>query len=80
MAVFYILSSILVYILNAVMIRLSKKISKQMRHDLFESMASLPVSFFDQHQTGNIISVVTYDVDTVNKSLTCCRSCRVPSQ
>ena len=69
MAVFYILSSILVYILNAVMIRLSKKISKQMRHDLFESMASLPVSFFDQHQTGNIISVVTYDVDTVNQSL-----------
>ncbi len=69
MAVFYILSSVLVYILNAVMIRLSKKISKQMRHDLFESMSSLPVSFYDKHQTGNIISVVTYDVDTVNQSL-----------
>ena len=69
MAVFYVISSVLVYLLNAVMIRLSKKISKQMRHDIFENLASLPVSFFDKYQTGNIISVVTYDVDTVNQSL-----------
>ncbi len=69
MCVFYVLSSILVYLLNAVMIRLSKKISKQMRKDIFENLAALPVSFFDRYQTGNIISVVTYDVDTVNQSL-----------
>lgn len=69
MAVFYAISSALVYLLNAVMIRLSKKISKQMRHDIFENLASLPVSFFDKYQTGNIISVVTYDVDTVNQSM-----------
>ncbi len=69
MIVFYLLSSVFTYLLNAVMIRLSKKISKQMRHDIFENMASLPVSFYDQYQTGNIISIVTYDVDTVNQSM-----------
>ena len=69
MAVFYLLSSILTYLLNAVMIRLSKAISKQMRHDIFENMSKLPVSFYDKYQTGNIISIVTYDVDTVNQSL-----------
>lgn len=69
MAVFYLLSSILTYLLNAVMIRLSKKISKQMRHDIFENLSRLPVGFFDKYQTGNIISIVTYDVDTVNQSL-----------
>ncbi len=69
MAVFYLLSAILTYLLNAVMIRLSKKISKQMRHDIFENMARLPVSFYDRYQTGNIISIVTYDVDTVNQSM-----------
>lgn len=69
MAVFYIVSAILVYILNAVMINVSKKISAQMRHDIFESLSAMPVSFFDKYQTGNIISVVTYDVDTVNQSL-----------
>ena len=69
MAAFYILSAILTYLLNVVMIRLSKIISKQMRHDIFENMSKLPISFYDKYQTGNIISIVTYDVDTVNQSL-----------
>ena len=69
MGIFYLLSSILTYLLNAVMIRLSKIISKQMRHDIFENMSRLPVSFYDKYQTGNIISIVTYDVDTVNQSM-----------
>lgn len=69
MAVCYIGSAILTYLLNAVMIRLSKKVARQMRHDIFEKMSRLPVGFYDRHQTGNIISVVTYDVDTVNQSM-----------
>ena len=66
---FYLLSAVLSYLLNAVMIRLSKIVSKQMRHDIFENMTRLPVSFYDKYQTGNIISIVIYDVDTVNQSL-----------
>lgn len=69
MAVFYVLSSILSYLFNIVMIRISARISRQMRHDIFEKMAALPVGFYDKHQTGNIISIVTYDVDTVNQSV-----------
>ncbi len=69
MGIFYLLSAVLTYLLNAVMIRLSKIISKQMRHDIFENMSRLPVSFYDKYQTGNIISIVIYDVDTVNQSL-----------
>ena len=69
MAVFYICSSCLTYLLNVVMIRLSRRVSKQMRHDVFENLAALPVSYFDRYQTGDIISTITYDVDTVNQSL-----------
>ena len=69
MAVFYILSACLTYLLNVVMIRLSRRVSKQMRHDVFENLTALPVSFFDRSQTGDIISTITYDVDTVNQSL-----------
>lgn len=69
MAVFYVVSAGLTYLLNAVMIRLSRTISKQMRHDVFENLTALPVSFFDKYQTGDIISSITYDVDTVNQSL-----------
>ena len=69
MVTFYILSGSLTYCLNIVMIRMSRRISQQMRHDIFENLTALPVSFFDRFQTGDIISVITYDVDTVNQSL-----------
>ena len=69
MVVCYILAAGLTYLLNVVMIRLSRTIAKQMRHDIFEKLTALPVSFFDRYQTGDIISTITYDVDTVNQSL-----------
>ena len=69
MVVFYILSAGLTYLLNIVMIRLSRSISKQMRHDVFEKLTCLPVGYFDRYQTGDIISTITYDIDTVNQSL-----------
>ena len=69
MAVFYLISAVLTYLLNVVMIRLSRRVSRQMRHDVFENLTRLPVSYFDRFQTGDIISTITYDVDTVNQSL-----------
>ena len=69
MTVFYLASAGLTYQLNVVMIRLSRTVSKQMRHDVFENLTALPVAFFDRFQTGDIISTITYDVDTVNQSL-----------
>ena len=69
MVIFYVCSSVLSYSLHAVMLRLSRSVTKQMRHDVFENLAALPVSYFDQFQTGDIISTITYDVDTVNQSI-----------
>ena len=69
MAACYVLAAGLTYLLNAVMIRLSRTVSRQMRHDVFENLTRLPVGYFDRYQTGDIISTVTYDVDTVNQSL-----------
>ena len=36
---------------------------------MFENLTRLPVGYFDRFQTGDIISTITYDVDTVNQSL-----------
>ena len=69
MVIFYVLAAGLTYLLNAVMIRLSRTVSRQMRHDVFENLTRLPVGYFDRYQTGDIISTVTYDIDTVNQSL-----------
>ena len=40
-----------------------------MRRDVFNRLTTLPVGFFDTRQTGDIISVISYDIDTVNASL-----------
>ena len=69
MAACYCCAGVLSYSLQFVMIRLSRRVSKQMRHDVFENLTRLPVSFFDRWQTGDLISTITYDVDTVNQSL-----------
>ena len=69
MVIFYVTSGVLTYLLNMVMIRLSRTISRQMRHDVFEKLTALPVGYFDRYQTGDIISTITYDIDTVNTSL-----------
>ena len=69
MLVCYLSSAGLSYVLQLVMLKLSRSVSKQMRQDVFENLTRLPVSYFDRFQSGDIISVLTYDVDTVNQSL-----------
>ena len=69
MILFYLSASALSYILHVVMLKLSRTVSRQMRHDVFEKLTALPVGYFDRFQTGDIISTITYDVDTVNQSL-----------
>ena len=69
MILFYLLSSLFSYVLSVLMIRLSQKVVFQMREDVFRHLVELPVRYFDSHQTGDIISRISYDIDTVNASL-----------
>lgn len=69
MIAFYAASSVLAYLLAVLMIKLSQKIVKKMREDLFTKLVELPVGYFDRNQAGDIISRISYDIDTVNTSL-----------
>ena len=69
MIICYVLSAILSYLLSVVMIYLSQRIIYQMRKQLFEKLNTLPVGYFDSHATGDIISHLSYDVDTINATL-----------
>jgi len=69
MVLFYLFSSVLSYILGVLMIYISRKVVYQMREDVFTHLMELPVGYFDTHQTGDIISRISYDIDTVNTSL-----------
>ncbi len=69
MLVFYALSAVLSYVLAVLMVKLSQRIIYSMRRELFEHLTTMPVSFFDTHATGELISRISYDIDTVNTSL-----------
>lgn len=69
MLLFYAVSSVLSYGLSVLMIHISRKVVYQMRKDVFYKLMDLPVEYFDTHQTGDIISRISYDIDTVNTSL-----------
>ncbi len=51
------------------MVRLSQKIVSAMRCDAFQSISRLPVGFTDRHAIGDILSVISYDIDTLSTSL-----------
>ncbi len=66
---FYAASSLLTYLLNRITIRFSQQVIRRMRQDIFDRLMELPVGFFDQTPTGDLISRISYDIDTVNASL-----------
>ena len=51
------------------MVQLSRNGVYRMRRDVFDHLTRLPVSFFDTHAVGDVLSVLSYDVDTISASL-----------
>ncbi len=69
MLICYVLSAVMSYMLSVLMVKISQKIVRTMRKQVFEKLTSLPVGFFDTTATGDIISRISYDIATVNSSL-----------
>ncbi len=69
MLVFYLLSAVLGYLLASLMVTLSRRVVRQMRQQLFDHLTRLPVRFYDDRAVGDLLSVLSYDVDTINASL-----------
>ena len=65
----YIASGALTYLSSIGLSYLSRCIIKRIRTDIFAHLMSLPVSYFDTRQAGDIISVLSYDLDALGESL-----------
>ncbi|MBR4185108.1 MAG: ABC transporter ATP-binding protein, partial [Clostridia bacterium] len=65
----YAVSSVMAYCLQIVMINLSRGIVRRMREDIFAKLMKMKVSYFHVTQTGDIISRISYDIDTINATL-----------
>ncbi|WP_313343920.1 ABC transporter ATP-binding protein [Sedimentibacter sp.] len=57
------------YVGNLSMAKLAQKTVHRIREEMFSKMEQLPVSFFDKHTHGDLMSTFTNDVDMLNQSL-----------
>ena len=61
----YLLGGLATYLQAATMVRIAQKGVKQLRRDLFDKLQQLPLSYFDKHPHGELMSRFTNDADNV---------------
>ncbi|MCR5557336.1 MAG: ABC transporter ATP-binding protein/permease [Butyrivibrio sp.] len=69
MLIAYVSGNILSFFVSIGMMRVGRKVARNMRRDVFNKLMELPVGYFDRHLAGDIISRVSYDIDVVSTSL-----------
>ena len=67
--ILYIISSIFNYIQSFIMTNISQKYSYELRKKISKKINKLPISYFDKKTHGEVLSVITNDVDTISNNL-----------
>ena len=65
----YVISALLSYVQGWVMAGVATKLSYSMRKDISSKIDRLPLAYFDRVQSGEVLSRITNDVDTVTQTL-----------
>lgn len=65
----YYIGVISTYVYNRIMIIITQGTLKNIRDDMFSHMQKLPISFFDTHAHGNLMSLYTNDIDTLRQMI-----------
>jgi ATP-binding cassette subfamily B protein len=65
----YVLSALFSYVQGWIMAGVSVKVTLRLRRDVAAKIHTLPLSYFDATSHGEVLSLITNDVDTVNRTL-----------
>lgn len=65
----YVVASGFNWLQSHFMVNIAQETSTQIRQDVFTRMQRLPLSYFDQHPSGDLMSRLTNDVDNINTAL-----------
>lgn len=65
----YVLSAILTFSQGYIMATVTQKVSKGLRSDISKKINKLPMSYYNNNTTGDLLSRVTNDVDTIGQAL-----------
>ena len=63
------LSSLCSYAYARIMVHVAQHTVAALRQDLFDRLQDLPVSYYDRHQSGDLMSRFTNDIDTISEML-----------
>ena len=70
MACIYFVGAASSYAYNLIMMYIAQGTLRKMRDDMFATMQTLPLQYFDTHTHGDLMSLYTNDVDTMRQLLT----------
>ena len=65
----YVVSTIFSYIQGFMMTNVSQKVTYKLRNDIVQKINKLPMNYFDKKTNGEVLSVITNDVDTLSQNL-----------
>ena len=69
LVVLYLTSAIFSYIESILMTNVSNNFARNLRNRISKKINKLPLKYFDNNQTGDILSRVTNDVDTIAQTM-----------
>ena len=65
----YLISALFSYIQGFITSTISQRVAYDLRTSISQKMDRMPLSYFDKHTSGDILSRVTNDIDTIAQSL-----------
>ena len=65
----FVAAAITTFLVNKIMVYIAQGTMRNLRIDLFSHMEKLPISYFDTHSHGDIMSIYTNDVDTLRQMI-----------
>lgn len=65
----FVLSSLCSYAYARIMVHVAQHTVAALRQDLFDRLQELPIRYYDRHQSGDLMSRFTNDIDTVSEML-----------
>ncbi len=69
MGIMYFCGATCTLLYNRLMVKTSQKVIQEIRNDLFAHTQKLPLSYFDAHTHGELMSRFTNDVDTIQEAM-----------
>lgn len=67
--ILYIISMIFTYVMQYLAAKLTRDVVYSLRKDLREKFEKLPISYYDQNETGQIMSKITNDITVIGNNL-----------